>query len=71
MTLTLLALGHGYRHGGGHSGMFSDLFRTMAHAAIWSVIGRIIWHAPVWLVVVAFGAAALYLVRSARSRRAP
>jgi hypothetical protein len=69
MTLTLLALGHGYRHGG-HSGMFSDLFRTMAHAAIWSIVGRLIWHAPVWLMVVAGAAAALYLIRSSRNRRA-
>jgi cytochrome c-type biogenesis protein CcmH/NrfF len=47
----------------------TDLFRTIAHAAIWSTVGRIIWHAP-WLVVVLGAAvAAAYLLRGRRARR--
>ena len=45
------------------------LLSTIAHAAIWSTIGRLIWHAPSMVVLLAFGAAALYLLRVRPARR--
>jgi hypothetical protein len=66
-TISELAYRHG---GGGMGGGMSDVLRTMAHAAIWSTVGRLIWHAPAWLVVAAFAAGALYLIRSRMRRTA-
>jgi hypothetical protein len=61
---------HHYGHGHGGSG-WSHLLTTIAHAAIWSTVGRMIWHAPALAVLVAFGAAAAYLLASRRKRCRP
>lgn len=64
---------HAFEHGHGlsrHSESgFSHLLDTIAHAAIWSMVGRIIWNAPWLLVIVAAGGAAAWLLWSRRRAR--
>lgn len=54
----LAAYGHGY----------GGLGSTLAHAAVWSVVGRLLWHAPVVVALLALVAGAAYLVMRGRRR---
>lgn len=60
-------IGLAYHHGHGH-GIGSDLFSTVAHAAVWSIVGRLIWHAPALAVIAAGLLAGGYLLFRGRAR---
>lgn len=69
MTGQGVVLELGRLHGSGHGLGLSHVLSTLAHAALWSTIGRLIWHAPALVVLVAFVAAAFYLLRGRSARR--
>jgi hypothetical protein len=59
----LPAFGH-HLHGSG----WSHLWSTVAHAALWSVVGRLIWHAPWVLLLLVVPVAGWYLVARSGGR---
>jgi hypothetical protein len=66
--LLQLASPYAYRIPHHSNGGMSDIFRIVAHAAIWSAVGRLMWSLPgAGVIVVAAGAAA-WLLMHRRSR---